>query len=63
METEDGLGESPNKGGLKIVVHAAIPVDSRAGQSPETGYLVPGLVLTLSTDRDSLFDQTLLRLL
>lgn len=46
METESGLGESPNTRGLKIVVHTAIPGDSRAGPSPEPSYLVPGLVLT-----------------
>lgn len=59
MEPEGGLGESP-KIGLKIVVHTVIPFGSTSSPSREPGYLVPGFVLTPSTDKASLFGQTLL---
>lgn len=46
--------------GLRIVVCIATPADSRASPSPEPGHLVSGLVLTPSTDKESLLDQILL---
>lgn len=60
METEGVVGKSPNTERLKIVVHTALLADTRVSLSPEPGYPVLGLVLTPSTNKDVLFDQTLL---